>query len=122
MLPWEVTRPADLRREPGVDFAVDVAAQRASKAAALRAHRTQNVPIDRCFFSKRDVDGILGLELFRQAWGPPLRRVARGRRARGHRSHGVKSMHYAYLMIAIRTCNCTEPPRRKRRADGRAGL
>ena len=75
VLPWEVTQPKDLRREPGVDFAVDVAAQRTAKAAALRAHRTQNVPIDRCFFSKRDVDRILGLELFRQAWGPPLRRV-----------------------------------------------
>ena len=75
VLPWEVTRPADLRREPGVDFVADVAAQRAAKAAALRAHRTQNVPINRCFFSKQDVDGILSVELFRQAWGPPLRRV-----------------------------------------------
>ena len=75
VFPWEVLRPADLRREPGVDFVVDVAAQRAAKAAALRAHRTQRVPIDRCFFSKTDVDRILGIELFRQAWGPPLRRV-----------------------------------------------
>ena len=73
--PWEVTRPADLRREPGVDFVVDVAAQRASRAAALRAHRTQSVPINRCFFSKPDVDRILSIELFRQALGPPLRRV-----------------------------------------------
>ena len=75
VLPWEVTRPADLRQEPGVDFVIDVAAQRAAKAAALRAHRTQRVPINRCFFSKREVDRILGVELFRQAWGPPLRRV-----------------------------------------------
>ena len=75
VLPWEVTRPGDLRREPGVDFVVDVAAQRAARAAALRAHRTQNVPINRCFFSKQDVDRILSLELFRQAWGPELRRV-----------------------------------------------
>lgn len=75
VLPWEVTRPADLRREPGVDFVIDVAAQRAARAAALRAHRTQHVPIDRCFFSKADVDRILGIELFRQAWGPVLQRV-----------------------------------------------
>ena len=75
VLPWEVTRPADLRREPGVDFVIDVAAQRPAKAAALRAHRTQNVPINRCFFSKQDVDRILSIELFRQAWGPELRRV-----------------------------------------------
>ena len=75
ILPWEVTRPADLEREPGVDFVIDVSAQRAAKAAALRAHRTQSVPIDRCFFSKADVDRILSIELFRQAWGPDLRRV-----------------------------------------------
>ena len=52
-----------------------VVAQRASRAAALRAHRTQSVPINRCFFSKPDVHRILGIELFRQALGPPLRRV-----------------------------------------------
>ena len=75
VLPWEMTRPRDLGREPGVDFVIDVAAQRAAKAAALRAHRTQNVPIDRCFFSKPDVERILSVEAFRQAWGPPLRRV-----------------------------------------------
>ena len=75
ILPWEVTRPADLEREPGVDFVIDVSAQRAAKAAALRAHRTQSVPIDRCFFSKADVDRILSIELFRQAWGPDLRQV-----------------------------------------------
>ena len=54
---------------------IDVSAQRAAKAAALRAHRTQHVPIDRCFFSKPDVDRILSVEVFRQAWGPPLQRV-----------------------------------------------
>ena len=75
VLPWEVTRPRHLDREPGVDFVVDVSAQREAKAAALRAHRTQHVPIDRCFFSKPDVDRILNVEAFRQAWGPPLRRV-----------------------------------------------
>ncbi len=73
--PWEVTRPRDLGEEPGVDFVIDVARQRAAKAAALRAHRTQQVPIDRCFFSKPDVDRILSIEAFRQAWGPALRRV-----------------------------------------------
>ena len=73
--PWEVTRPRNLGREPGVDFVIDVAAQRAAKAAALRAHRTQQVPIDRCFFSKPDVDRILSIEAFRQAWGPALPRV-----------------------------------------------
>lgn len=69
--PWEVARAA----EPGVDFLIDVAPHRAARAAALRAHRTQRVSIDRCFFSKPDVDRILSVEAFRQAWGPVLPHV-----------------------------------------------
>ena len=73
--PWDVTRSSDLRLEPGVDFVIDVAPYRNAKAEALRAHRSQHVPVDRCFLSKADVDRILSIEIFRQAWGPPLRRV-----------------------------------------------
>ena len=73
--PWEVTRWDDLHGEPGVDFVIDVAPHRQAKADALRAHRTQHVPVDRCFFNKPDVDRILSVEIFRQAWGPPLPRV-----------------------------------------------
>ena len=73
--PWDVTRSPDLRREPGVDFVIDIAPHRSAKAEALRSHRTQHVPVDRSFFSKPDVDRILGVEIFRQAWGPPLRSV-----------------------------------------------
>lgn len=72
ILPWDVSRSPDLRQEPGVDFALDISAYRSVKAKALRAHRTQHVPIARCFFSKPDVDRILSVEVFRQAWGPPL--------------------------------------------------
>ena len=70
--PWDVTLSPDLRREPGVDFILDVAPYRSVKADALRAHRTQHVSIERCFFSKADVDRILSVEVFRQAWGPAL--------------------------------------------------
>ena len=72
ILPWEVADTPDLNSEPGVDFVVDVAPHRAEKIAALRSHRTQQVPIDRCFFSKSNVDEILGIEAFRQGWGPIL--------------------------------------------------
>ena len=73
--PWDVTRSPDLHREPGVDFVIDIAPYRNAKADALRSHRTQHVPIDRSFFSKADVDRILNVEIFRQAWGPALRSV-----------------------------------------------
>ncbi len=72
ILPWEVAGTADLHRKPGVDFVLDVAPHWNAKAEALRAHRTQHVPIDRCFMSKPDVQATLSTEVFRQAWGPPL--------------------------------------------------
>jgi len=75
ILPWEVADRPDLNSEPGVDFVIDVAPHRAEKIAALRSHRTQQVPIDRCFFSKSNVDEILGIEAFRQALGPTLTHV-----------------------------------------------
>jgi LmbE family N-acetylglucosaminyl deacetylase len=71
---WEVARSPALRSEAGVDFVIDVAAWRERRAAALRAHRSQHLSIDRCFFSRPDVDRVLGIEVFRQAWGPALSR------------------------------------------------
>ena len=70
LLPWEAVHSTDLRAEPGVDFFLDASRYRQTKTDALRAHRTQHLSIDRCFFSNKDVDRILGIEIFRQAWGP----------------------------------------------------
>ncbi len=70
--PWVVLRRSDPALEPGADFVVDVSAFADRKAAALRAHRTQHLTIDRIFFSKPDAMRLLSIELFRQAFGPPL--------------------------------------------------
>jgi LmbE family N-acetylglucosaminyl deacetylase len=75
VLPWDVTATPDLDSEPGVDFVVNVSFHLAAKIAALRSHRTQKVPIDRCFFNKPNVNEILGIETFRQACGPTLTHV-----------------------------------------------
>jgi LmbE family N-acetylglucosaminyl deacetylase len=72
VLPWDAPKSPDLAKEPGVDFLIDVSKFRDAKAAALRAHRTQHVSIDRHFFHLPDVDKILSIETFRQAFGPPL--------------------------------------------------
>jgi N-acetylglucosamine malate deacetylase 2 len=72
VMPWDVTKSPALANEPGVDFLVDVSQYRDTKAAALRAHRTQHVSINRHFFDSPDVDKILSVETFRQAFGPPL--------------------------------------------------
>ena len=72
VMPWEAPTSPDLSQEPGVDFLIDISQYRDVKAAALRAHRTQHVPIDRHFFNQPDVDTILSVETFRQAFGPPL--------------------------------------------------
>ena len=74
--PWEPGF-ADADR-PGNDFIIDTAAWRERKAAALRAHRSQHISIDRCFFSRPEVDSLLSVETWRQAIGPsPHSRPAR---------------------------------------------
>src|SRR5262249_45938460 len=64
--------PAKMRDEPGIDFLVDISAQREVKAAALRAHRTQHRSTRRWIFDKPRVDEILSVETFRLGWGVPL--------------------------------------------------
>ncbi len=71
--PWLFARAADLTSEAGVDFAFDVSPWWKLKAEALRAHRTQHLNTERVFFSQPDVEKLLSLETFRQAFGPPLR-------------------------------------------------
>jgi N-acetylglucosamine malate deacetylase 2 len=72
LMPWDTAKSADLAREPGVDFVIDISHYRDTKAAALRAHRTQHVSIDRHFFNLPDIDRILSCETFRQCFGPAL--------------------------------------------------
>ena len=74
VLPWDAPKSPDLAKEPGVDFLIDISQYRETKAAALRAHRTQHVSIDRHFFNLPDVEKILSVETFRQGFGPPLSR------------------------------------------------
>jgi N-acetylglucosamine malate deacetylase 2 len=57
---------------PGNDFVIDISAWRERKVAALRAHRSQHLSIDRCFFDQPELDRILSSEAWRQAWGPAL--------------------------------------------------
>jgi LmbE family N-acetylglucosaminyl deacetylase len=77
--PWEAAG-RDAALEPwttgdsaGVDFVIDVSEWRERRAAALRAHQTQHLSIDRYFFDQPDLDRILAREFWRHAWGPPLR-------------------------------------------------
>lgn len=71
--PWDVIRRGEAAAEPGVDFVIDVSAFTERKAAALRAHRSQHQSLHRIFLSKPDVERLLAVEMFRQAFGPPLR-------------------------------------------------
>jgi len=70
--PWHLIRSPGFPALPGIDFVVDVSAYSAAKAEALRAHRSQHLSLDRIFFSQPDLDRLLSMELFRQAWGPAL--------------------------------------------------
>jgi LmbE family N-acetylglucosaminyl deacetylase len=70
--PWQLVREPDLAACPGVDFVIDVSIWQDRKAAAIRAHATQHRSAERNFFSQPDCDRLLGIEVFRQAFGPPL--------------------------------------------------
>jgi N-acetylglucosamine malate deacetylase 2 len=72
--PWLAVRQPNPAECPGVDFAIDVSAWRDRKIAALRAHATQHLGVERNFFSQPDADRLLAMEFFRQAFGPPLDR------------------------------------------------
>jgi LmbE family N-acetylglucosaminyl deacetylase len=72
--PWDVEATRDPATIAGVDLAIDVSAFAARRAAALQAHRSQHLSTDRYFFQRPDVDRLLAVEWWRQAFGPPLER------------------------------------------------
>jgi LmbE family N-acetylglucosaminyl deacetylase len=72
VLAWDDPPPARMETEPGIDILLDISAQKSSKLAALRAHRTQHQSTARWILGKPRVDEILAIETFRQAWGRPI--------------------------------------------------
>jgi LmbE family N-acetylglucosaminyl deacetylase len=68
--PWDAVTIEHVDNHPGIDVVIDVSPWRDRRAAALRAHRTQHVSIDRCFFNGRDTERILRREFWRR--GPAL--------------------------------------------------
>jgi LmbE family N-acetylglucosaminyl deacetylase len=72
--PWDAVNTPRLDAHPGVDFVVDVSPWRERRVAALRAHRTQHRSIEKYFLSRPDADRILGIDVWRQAFGPPVAR------------------------------------------------
>jgi LmbE family N-acetylglucosaminyl deacetylase len=71
--PWETVQLDRIGSMPGADFVIDVSGWYERRVAALRAHRTQHQSIDRHFFHKPDLEGILATETWRQGFGPALR-------------------------------------------------
>jgi LmbE family N-acetylglucosaminyl deacetylase len=72
IVPWKHEAARSLTEAPaGVDLVIDIRPWAATKARALRAHRTQHVQIDRFFFGAAS-DVVMATEAFRQAWGPAL--------------------------------------------------
>jgi len=71
--PWEAAHRDDLEAHAGADFLIDVRPWTDRRIAALRAHRTQHLSIDRYFFHQPDLERILARETWRFAWGGDLR-------------------------------------------------
>jgi len=72
VLAWDDPPPPRMETEPGIDFLLDISAQKSAKLAALLAHRTQHQSAARWILHKPRVDQILAIETFRQAWGRPI--------------------------------------------------
>ena len=72
--PWEAAKFDDIGAHAGADFVIDVSPWRERRAAALRAHRSQHLSIDKYFFKQPDVARVLAVETWRQGFGPPLGR------------------------------------------------
>jgi len=70
--PWELACADDRRSRPGVDFEIDIRPWKERKLRALAAHRTQVLSANRVFLNHPDRERRLAVEVFRQAWGPPL--------------------------------------------------
>lgn len=66
LTPWEEHR--SLQAEPSADVVLDVSEWADKKVAALRAHRTQHLSIDRYFLSRPNLKTLLGVETWRRAW------------------------------------------------------
>lgn len=64
--PWD--EHADFAAQPSADIVLDVSRWADRKEAALRAHRTQHLSIDRYFLSKPNLQELLGVETWRHAW------------------------------------------------------
>jgi LmbE family N-acetylglucosaminyl deacetylase len=74
LAPWEAVEEPSLEEHPAVDFSIDVSAWRERRLAALRAHRTQHLSVDKYFFTRPDLDRVVATEIWRQGQGPPLAR------------------------------------------------
>lgn len=72
--PWDAASFERIDAHPSADFVIDVSDWRERRIAALRAHRTQHLSIDKYFFDQPDPARVLAVETWRQAWGPPLGR------------------------------------------------
>jgi N-acetylglucosamine malate deacetylase 2 len=70
--PWEAARHRGLRDQPGVDFVIDTRQWWQQKALALRAHRSQHLGTEKYFLKQEDQELLMGVEVYRQGWGPPL--------------------------------------------------
>jgi LmbE family N-acetylglucosaminyl deacetylase len=73
LAPWEAVEQPSLRNLPAVDFSIDVSSWRERRIAALRAHRSQHLSVDKYFLNRPDLHRVVATEIWRHASGPALR-------------------------------------------------
>jgi LmbE family N-acetylglucosaminyl deacetylase len=70
--PWDAAMKQRFDEEPGADFVVDVSAWTERRIAALRAHRSQHLSVDKYFLSQPDPRRVISREIWRQGYGPAI--------------------------------------------------
>lgn len=70
--PWDAAMKERLDDEPGADFVIDVSAWQQQRLAALRAHRSQHLSVEKYFLNQPDPSRIVRREIWRQGYGPAI--------------------------------------------------
>jgi N-acetylglucosamine malate deacetylase 2 len=70
--PWAAAAKDRFDDEPGADFVIDVSAWSDRRIAALRAHRSQHLSVDKYFLNQPDPTRVVSREIWRQGYGPAI--------------------------------------------------
>ena len=70
--PWDAAAKERFDDVAAADFVIDVSAWSERRLAALRAHRSQHLSVDKYFLNQPDPHRVVAREIWRQGYGPTI--------------------------------------------------